>query len=365
MGLIASITNNLNTRTLRIRLLDWYHQHRRDLPWRHTRDPYRIWLSEVLLQQTRVDQGTAYYLRFLERFPSLADLAEAKEEEVLKYWEGLGYYSRARNFHQAARQLHREKGGAFPHDYQAWLKLKGVGPYTAAAVSSIAFAEPAAVLDGNVFRVISRLYDDPTPIDKAKSRAHFQALAQALLDESQPGDFNQAIMELGATVCLPRRPLCSSCPWNSACQALKAGTIADRPHKTPLKPKKERFLHYLYLQRGEEIAVQRRKAGIWRGLFEFPLREGQRVWTREDLGAQVEKDFDNPGSWRFCGQQRLPVHLLSHQRLHLVVFNFAVPSNFTGEEQWQWLEAKALQALAFPRPLRRFLDEKQLFLPFG
>ena len=210
-------------------LLDWYAREGRDLPWRRTRDPYRIWLSEVILQQTRVAQGMDYYLRFTERFPDVRALAAASEDEVLKLWQGLGYYSRARNLHAAAREVVARFGGRFPSDYESVRSLRGVGDYTAAAVCSAAFDAPCAVVDGNVYRVLSRLFDVAEPIDTAAGRKAFAELAQTQLDRRAPGRYNQAIMDFGALQCTPSSPRCGACPLSEGCLALAAGTVADRP----------------------------------------------------------------------------------------------------------------------------------------
>ena len=210
-------------------LLSWFAREGRDLPWRRTRDPYRIWLSEVILQQTRVAQGLEYYLRFTERFPDIAALATTPEDEVLKLWQGLGYYSRARNLHAAARQVMSRFGGVFPVTYEGVRALPGVGDYTAAAICSIAYEEPCAALDGNVFRVLSRLYDLDTPIDTTSGRRTFAALADSLIDRQRPGLYNQAIMDFGALCCLPAQPRCTECPLRDRCLAFAARTVDVRP----------------------------------------------------------------------------------------------------------------------------------------
>ena len=218
-------------------LLIWYQQNKRDLPWRHTRDPYLIWLSEIILQQTRVAQGLSYYMRFTERFPTPAMLAEADEDEVLKYWQGLGYYSRARNLHAAAKSMQ----GVFPSTYEGVRALKGVGDYTAAAICSFAYKMPYAVLDGNVYRVLSRIFEIQTPIDSPAGKKEFSALAQKLLDKTHPDDYNQAIMDFGATVCTPVSPQCLLCPLADRCQAHLHGRGTF-----PSNSKKQRFLRAIF-----------------------------------------------------------------------------------------------------------------------
>jgi A/G-specific adenine glycosylase len=256
-----------NPRLIRARLLDWYDRGHRDLPWRRTRDPYAIWISEIMLQQTRVQAVIPYYEKFLRRFPTLESLARASQHEVLACWSGLGYYSRARNLHQAARQI--GGAGAFPRDYESIRLLAGVGDYTAAAVASIAFDLPHAVMDGNVMRVIARLGNDAADIAASATRARFRGIAQQLLDRRQPGRFNQALMEQGATVCLPRRPLCPSCPLNRCCEAHGRGTADQLPVKLRRIQPVEIAETLLLIERGGRIllrereAHQKRMAGFW------------------------------------------------------------------------------------------------------
>ncbi|MDO4757900.1 MAG: A/G-specific adenine glycosylase, partial [Rikenellaceae bacterium] len=256
------------------RLIAWYEAHGRTLPWRTTREAYCIWLSEVILQQTRVEQGMAYYLRFTERFPTVYDLAAASEDEVLKLWQGLGYYSRARNLHAAAKQVVEEFGGSFPDTVEALRTLRGVGDYTAAAIASIAFDRPAAVVDGNVYRVLARLFDLETAIDTTEGKRTFAALAEELLERQRPATYNQAIMDFGALVCTPQSPSCTDCPLRDLCQALAAKSVASRPVKQGRTKIRDRYFSYLHLTDGSHTLLHRRTAGdIWQGLYEFPLIE--------------------------------------------------------------------------------------------
>lgn len=245
-------------------LLDWYARSGRDLPWRRTRDPYRIWLSEVILQQTRVGQGLGYYLHFTERFPDVRSLAAASEDEILKLWQGLGYYSRARNLHAAAREVVGRFGGEFPAEPDALRSLPGVGDYTAAAVASMAFGLPCAVLDGNVFRVLARLFDVEVPVDTGAGRRIFVELAQSLLDTERPGTYNQALMDFGALLCTPAQPRCGECPLAGCCLALAAGTVALRPVKQGWTKVRERWFHYLHISCGGRTLLCRRAGrDIW------------------------------------------------------------------------------------------------------
>lgn len=265
-----------------IKIGRWYDKNKRDLPWRQTKDAYRIWLSEIILQQTRVSQGMEYYLRFVNRFPSVKELAEAQQDEVLKLWQGLGYYSRARNLHTAAQQvvsLHEKVGkndGAisFPTHYAELIKLKGVGPYTAAAIASFSSGEKVAVVDGNVYRVLSRLFDIDIPIDSTSGQKEFLALATQLLPNQDPGRHNQAMMELGALCCTPTSPQCQDCPVVDHCLALANQTITQRPVKAGKVKVRERHLSYIiYIYKDSLWVHQRGPGDIWQGLWEYYLSE--------------------------------------------------------------------------------------------
>ena len=252
-------------------ILQWYAANGRDLPWRRTRDPYAIWLSEIILQQTRIAQGQAYWERFMARFPDVESLAAASEDEVLRLWEGLGYYSRGRNLLAAARQI--AAAGAFPSTLEGIRALKGVGDYTAAAIGSIAFGLPAAVVDGNVYRVLSRYYGIDTPVGSTAAKKEFTALAQSLLPADRPGDFNQAMMDFGAIQCTPASPACLTCPLADTCVALREGRVESLPVRQRAAAVQTRQLVYVYLRCQGRTAIRRRGAGdIWQGLWE-PLTE--------------------------------------------------------------------------------------------
>ena len=252
-------------------LLTWYDRYGRDLPWRRTRDPYAIWLSEIILQQTRIAQGQAYWERFMKHFPNVETLAAASEDEVLRLWEGLGYYSRARNLHAAAQQIVTQ--GTFPVTLEGIRALKGIGDYTAAAIGSIAFGIPAAVVDGNVYRVLARYYGISTPVGSTAAKKEFTALAQSLLPAGRPGDFNQAMMDFGAIQCTPANPACLTCPLASGCQALREGRVESLPVKQRTTAIQTRKVDYIYIRCKGRTAIRRRGAGdIWQGLWE-PLTE--------------------------------------------------------------------------------------------
>ncbi len=274
-------------------LLQWYAAEGRDLPWRQTRDPYKIWISEVILQQTRIDQGTSYYLRFIERFPTVQDLAAADTDTLMKYWEGLGYYSRARNLHHTAQVVAGELGGVFPPNYLDLLKLKGIGPYTARAIGSLAFDNVVGVLDGNVFRVLSRYLADFSPIDLPQTRDKFQAqldlwIAKAVAetgDAQLPGKFNQAMMDLGATICTPRKTLCDACPLASGCQAFAKQLVEQLPVKSKKLQRKTVWFHFFLAGEGGQLWVRRRPStGLWPNLWEIPnLEIDEAAWQHGDL----------------------------------------------------------------------------------
>ncbi|MDE7123082.1 MAG: A/G-specific adenine glycosylase, partial [Alistipes sp.] len=293
----------MDSRRIAPELLAWYAREGRDLPWRRTRDPYRIWLSEVILQQTRVAQGLEYYERFTERWPDVAALAAASEEEVLKEWQGLGYYTRARNLHAAAREVVGRFGGLFPQSEQAVRSLPGVGEYTAAAICSAAYDTPCAVVDGNVYRVLARLFDLDLAVDTAAGRRAFAALAREELDLRHPGRYNQAIMDFGALQCTPAAPRCAECPFCDRCLALAAGTVAERPVKRKRAVVRERWFNYLHLTCRGRVVLCRRGAGdIWQGLWEFPMIEtGGPVDFATLCSAEAFVRWVGPGPWRLAG----------------------------------------------------------------
>jgi A/G-specific adenine glycosylase len=260
-------------------LLHWYDANKRDLPWRHTRDPYKIWLSEIILQQTRVDQGLPYYQAFVQKYKNVCALAAAPEDEVLKTWQGLGYYSRARNLHHTARQVCTEHAGKFPQTYKELLGLKGVGPYTAAAISSFAFGQAQPVVDGNVFRVISRLYALDVPIDHSSARSIFEQYAAGLMEQADPADFNQAIMEFGALQCVPVAPDCHRCVLADPCLAFREGRVPAFPVKGKKQQVKTVYFNFLHFQKEKSTFLEKRtEAGIWKNMYQFPLVESEKIW---------------------------------------------------------------------------------------
>lgn len=340
-------------------LLDWYARQGRDLPWRRTRDPYRIWLSEVILQQTRVAQGEGYYLRFVARFPDAASLAAASEDEVLKLWQGLGYYSRARNLHAAARLIAGPLGGRFPRTFDSVRQLPGVGDYTAAAICSAAYGAPHAVLDGNVFRLLARLFDLDQPIDTAAGRRTFAALAREALDERDPGRFNQAIMDFGALQCTPAQPRCEECPFARRCLALAAGTVGARPVKRGRPKVRDRWFHYLHITANGTVVLRRREGeDIWRGLWEFPLIEyGAPAGFEALAGSEQLAAWLGDGAWRLVKSVTLPPHKLSHQTLHACIHRIETPL-LTPLAARCAIPESQLGDYALPRLLERYMEER-------
>jgi A/G-specific adenine glycosylase len=297
-------------------LTNWYLIHKRDLPWRHTNDPYWIWLSEIMLQQTRVAQGLPYFLTFTAHFPQITDLAAANEEKVLRLWQGLGYYSRARNLHKTAQHIAFERKGKFPDNYQELLTLKGIGAYTAAAIASFAYGEPVPVVDGNVFRVLSRYFDIETDIAKASAKMEFTALASRLLPKDA-ALFNQAIMEFGALQCVPKSPDCRVCPLNAGCLALKYDKVGQLPVKSKKAKPKERFLHYLvYVDESDRTQIiKQTKKGIWHNLYEFPKHET--TSSAFDPLSFVSNDTSDDVISVKTLESKATVHKLTHQTLHI------------------------------------------------
>lgn len=297
----------------------WYQQNKRDLPWRANNDPYLVWVSEIILQQTRVDQGTAYFHRFIERFPDVKALAAAPENEVLKEWQGLGYYSRARNMHFAARQIMNEFNASFPHTIINIAKLKGVGSYTAAAIASISFGLPYAAIDGNVYRVLSRVFGIDTPIDSTKGKKEFSDLAYELLDRQNPAVFNEALMEFGALQCTPRSPDCNRCPFHNRCMAFTRNEINKLPVKSKKTRVKNRYFNYLFVSHKQYFYIEKREdKDIWHNLYQFPLIESQKTLTTAEL--LVDEQFRTMFKESEISIGSISpeiIHLLTHQKLHV------------------------------------------------
>lgn len=331
-----------------IQIEHWYNQHKRALPWRQTTNPYYIWLSEIILQQTRVEQGRAYYERFVQTFPTVQDLASAPEEAVLLLWQGLGYYSRARNLHKAARQI--AAMGDFPSDYKTILSLPGVGPYTAAAIASFAFGQPYAVLDGNVFRVLSRYFGIDTPIDSTEGKKEFKALADEMLDKKRPSLYNQAIMDFGAMLCKPIGTDCGSCPLRDGCMAYAQNNVQCLPVKDKKIEQRTRYFSYVYLctDKGEVQICRRSGNDIWRGLYQFPLVESE-----EEMSLSALQQKFPQGQWTLLRQGF--VHQLTHQRLVVNFYRLQLPVKDTSLSGI-WVKESELQNYAMPQLLIKLLS---------
>ena len=300
-------------------LLKWYAKNKRALPWRDIGDPYQIWISEIILQQTRVAQGYDYFVRFIKQFPNVKNLAAAPEDEVLKLWQGLGYYSRARNLHAAAKSM----GGIFPRTYEEVRALKGVGDYTAAAICSFAYNMPYAVVDGNVYRVLSRVFGITTPIDSPDGKKQFSALAQKLLDKKNPGDYNQAIMDFGATQCTPQNPQCLICPMSNMCVAYQKGLQDKLPVKAGKTKISTRYFHYIYVEQGKFTWLHKRGAGdVWQNLYEPPLVETPTDKLDESARAQLKKWF---GAVRIVSVGNPVKHVLSHRVIYASIYKVVIP----------------------------------------
>ncbi|NGY36350.1 A/G-specific adenine glycosylase [Flavobacterium sp. XN-5] len=336
-------------------LIKWYLQNKRDLPWRSTTNPYHIWLSEIMLQQTRVAQGTPYFLSFTAAFPTVFDLAAASEEQVLKLWQGLGYYSRARNLHKTAQYVSEELSGVFPATYNELLKLKGVGEYTAAAIASFSYNEVVPVVDGNVFRVLSRYFDVETDIALASAKKEFAALAFELMPKDNPATFNQAIMEFGALQCVPKSPNCGVCVFNDSCAALQKKKVDQLPVKSKKVKVRNRYFNYLVIaDENENTVIQKRTAkGIWHNLYEFPLIETEKEEEFDHVSEQIQKDFytdDEVVSIMACNEKSI-VHKLSHQHLHIKFWKVNVKGIIANG-----IDSETLKSFPFPIVIHNFIE---------
>ncbi len=338
-------------------IVRWYEAHKRDLPWRQTRDPYVIWLSEIILQQTRVAQGLPYFERFLAHYPTVRAFASAPEGEILRHWQGLGYYSRARNMHKAAQRVVTHMDGVFPTSYEQLIRLPGIGEYTAAAISSFAAGEARAVVDGNVFRVLSRYFGINTPINSSQGKKVFQQIADDLLDTRDSGTHNQALMEFGAVLCRPKRPDCAICPVSLGCEALRSGRVEELPVKLKSKPSINRFFNYFVVRQWEGLYLEQRKSGdIWENLYQLPLVETAGPASATELTAHplVSEWFGDHAQLVALGN---PVkHVLSHQNLYAQFFEVrGTRVSSDKKESWDYVLLKDLNKLAKPKLIYAFL----------
>ncbi len=338
-------------------LIKWYLQNKRDLPWRKTADPYPIWLSEIMLQQTRVAQGMPYFLSFTTAFPTVFDLANANEEQVLKLWQGLGYYSRARNLHKTAQIVAHEMNGVFPDNFKDLLKLKGIGDYTAAAIASFSYNECVPVVDGNVFRVLSRYFDLETDIAQASAKKEFAALAFEVMPKENPAQFNQAIMEFGALQCVPKNPNCSECVFNTSCAALQKKKVNQLPVKSKKTKVRNRYFNYIVASDDlENTIIQKRTAkGIWHNLYEFPLLETDKVEDFETVAQHIGQNFfqDNKIESLLEYNEESIIHKLSHQHLHIKFWKATLKGTISNG-----IDLETAKKFPFPIVIHNFIEEK-------
>jgi A/G-specific adenine glycosylase len=348
--------NSIHIKRFTNLLLTWHENVDRDLPWKETKDPYKIWLSEIILQQTRVEQGKPYYFKFISLFPTVHSLANALQEDVMKAWEGLGYYSRARNLHQTAKYIALELNGIFPTTYETILQLKGVGPYTAAAIASFAYNLPYPVMDGNVLRVMTRFYGIGDPIDHPKTQKEIQSILNRLLPKDSPDKFNQAMMDMGATVCKPKLPECSLCPLSQYCQANIKNEVALYPFKSKKIIKKDRYFHYLVIHHNGSFLIAKRIKDIWQGLYEFPLIEtsSEVNLTRKEINSGLNDLAISSNGLKIIKIHTPVRHILTHQNLIITFYELKISEIKT--ENINLVERKKLSKFAFPIIIKNFLD---------
>jgi A/G-specific adenine glycosylase len=343
--------------SFQLEIVNWYQLHKRDLPWRHTQDAYVIWLSEIIMQQTRIEQGLPYFNRFLEAFPTVVNFADATETQVLKLWQGLGYYSRGRNMLHTAQQVVNAHGGIFPVQYEQLIKLKGIGTYTAAAISSFAAGESRAVVDGNVFRVLARYFGIDTPINSNEGKKQFEMLAQELIEGQQPMIYNQAIMEFGALQCKPKSPDCSVCPLQLTCEARRLNLVHVLPVKLKKPAVRKRYFNYLILQKDAEVLVKKRQPGdIWQHLYDFPLIETTE--PTEDTASQLVNAIKEAyGAQVSITPVQAKKHVLTHQIIYVQFFVLAnYILNFKQDVTEIWVSKNQLHDLPQPKVISNFIN---------
>jgi len=347
-------------------IIRWYNKNKRDLPWRHTTDPYKIWLSEIIMQQTRVQQGLPYYVTFAKKFPTVHHLAKAKEDVVMKTWQGLGYYSRARNLHYTAKFISKDLKGKFPTEFETIKELKGIGEYTASAIASFAFNKPHAVVDGNVFRVLSRYLGIATPIDSTEGKKEFTCKAEMLLDKKDPGTFNQAIMEFGAMQCVPQNPACAICPLNKGCVALATDRVDELPVKSQKTKVRNRYFNYFIVRKeGKTLIKKRTEKDIWKNLYDFPMIETKKAVKRPPLNPLLIA----PPLGRKKSVSPVPEipklfkHILSHQVIYARFWDISsdalkqFPEIGQNKGKQVYILDNQLNKFAFPRLIERYFEE--------
>jgi A/G-specific adenine glycosylase len=353
------------------KLIGWYKKNKRDLPWRDTNDPYKIWLSEIILQQTRVDQGLEYYQQFISSFPDIASLAEADEEKILKLWQGLGYYSRARNLHATARFILENYQGQFPTLYEDILKLKGIGEYTAAAICSFAFNQPYPVVDGNVMRVISRLKGIEAAMNTSNGKKTIAREAEKLIDPNQPGVFNQAIMEFGALYCKPQKPDCKRCIFRSECVAYRMGKVDKLPVKQAAVQQKHRYFNYLvFISPGSKSVLLKKRSqeDIWKNLYDFPMIESDKKLTAAELTKKIKEKTGNNNLCHIHPVQKEYRHILTHRIIHARFIEIRCPRDSEFKSIFNQPGTSFIKATAdtfnkfpIPRLIEKYVEENPIF----
>ena len=340
-------------------LLAWYDVNKRELPWRETKDPYIIWISEIILQQTRVNQGLPYFYKFIDAFPSIVDLANAKNEDVLKVWQGLGYYSRARNLHFTAKHIIEKYNGVFPSTYKEILSLKGVGIYTASAISSFAFNLPFPVVDGNVVRVLSRVFGVEIPFESSTGKKQFYSLANKLINKRKHSKYNQAIMDFGATCCTPKLPKCDNCPFILRCNAYITNNINNLPAKTKKIKQTTRYLHYFIINDKDRLVLSKINNGIWNGMYQFPFIELEKKINQSELFETLNwKNFFLGYKYEVLSSSDEYNHKLSHQRINSV-FWFVNIDNFSNNK-FKYFSKHEIKKLPIPRLIDKFMNDYKL-----
>lgn len=340
------------------RLVKWYEVNKRELPWRDTQDPYKVWLSEVVLQQTRVNQGMDYYLKLLSLFPTVKKLADADEDRLLKAWQGLGYYSRARNLHRTARYIAYELNGEFPTTRDELQKLKGIGPYTSAAIASFCFDEKVPVVDGNVTRVLARIYGVEEPVNESRGKKMIEVLAEESIQTTKhPGVYNQAIMEFGALQCVPRNPDCEVCPFNTICLALANNKVSEIPRKTAKTKVKEIWMYYFFVQNDGKTYIRKRsEKGIWRGLWEFPMIESDKERSETELIAEFNASNPTAKKGEVVSVSESYKHILSHRTIYarFIIIRYKGKRSIA-PEGFVEVREESLENYAVPRLIDKFL----------
>ena len=338
-------------------VLYWYKKNQRDFPWRKSKNAYKVWVSEIILQQTQTSQGLNYYTKIIDTFPTIKDLAESSEEKILKLWQGLGYYSRARNLHYTAKHIHNHLNGIFPNDYNSLIKLKGIGPYTAAAISSICFNEKRAAVDGNVYRILARVFNIYEATNSSKGVKTFQKLANALISKTDPGDYNQALMDLGATICTPKNPKCILCPLKPKCIAHDKNTVYDLPIKIKKTKIKQRFFHYFCVEyKGEFLMKKRTQDDIWKNLYDFPLIERKETDVENNIIHEKELKSIVDARTNNIKNNKYYEHKLTHQKLNITI-EYIKADKIINHYNFIEVNRTKVKELPVPKPIERFFEE--------